>query len=176
MSWQAPDSTPAVIDVEASGFGAGSYPIEIGFVTADGQTHCSLIKPVARWTHWDPVAEQVHQVSRETLMRHGRAVDEVAYWLNGYLRGQTVYSDGWGHDYSWLALLFDEAGSLPMFRLESLSSLLGEPEMAQWHPIRDKIQRGLRLERHRASNDARVLQQTLLRVRRGSDAPFRSAL
>ena len=27
---------PPIIDVEASGFGRGSFPIEVGFVMADG--------------------------------------------------------------------------------------------------------------------------------------------
>ena len=29
---------PAVLDVEASGFGAGSYPIEVGIAMPDGTT------------------------------------------------------------------------------------------------------------------------------------------
>ena len=31
--------TPIVIDVEASGFGKGSYPIEVGVVLPDGSRH-----------------------------------------------------------------------------------------------------------------------------------------
>jgi len=33
---------------------------------------------------------------------------EVARMLNADLAGQTVYCDGWAHDFPWLALLFDE--------------------------------------------------------------------
>ena len=35
---------PAVLDIEASGFGVGSYPIEVGFVLPDGQSYCSLLR------------------------------------------------------------------------------------------------------------------------------------
>jgi hypothetical protein len=34
-----------VIDVEASGFGRGSYPIEVGFVLPDGEAVCTLVRP-----------------------------------------------------------------------------------------------------------------------------------
>ncbi len=46
-------SLPTIIDIEASGFGRGSYPIEVGFITADGKTGCSLIKPEAQWKSWN---------------------------------------------------------------------------------------------------------------------------
>ena len=36
---------PIIIDIEASGFGRGSYPIEVGLVLPDGTPHCFLIAP-----------------------------------------------------------------------------------------------------------------------------------
>ena len=101
-------SLVCVIDIEASGFGRRSYPIEVGYVLPDGRTRCTLIRPPEHWTHWDQDAERVHHISRETLMRHGRTTGEVARMLNADLQGLTVYCDGWGHDYPWLAALFDE--------------------------------------------------------------------
>ena len=53
----APLPAPTVLDVEASGFGRNSYPIEIGFVLPNGHAYCSLVKPEAHWTHWDVQAE-----------------------------------------------------------------------------------------------------------------------
>ena len=44
---------PYIIDVEASGFGNGSYPIEVGVVLNNGEKFCTLIVPAANWTHWD---------------------------------------------------------------------------------------------------------------------------
>ena len=168
MSWSHNEELPIVIDVEASGFGAGSYPIEVGVVLADGRTHCRLVKPEADWTHWESEAEAVHQLDRDTLQRIGRPTDEVAHWLNSLLHGRVVYSDAWGHDYAWLSRLYDAAQSRPTFRLEALTALLGEPEMSIWHAVRDAVESTLGERRHRASTDARVVQQTLQRVRRSA--------
>jgi hypothetical protein len=156
---------PPILDIEASGFGRHSYPIEVGYVLPDGSSYCSLIRPPAHWTHWDPDAERVHQIRRELLLQHGREVHDVARTLNEGLRGQTVFSDGWAHDYSWLAALFEEADLVPSFRLESLRGLLSEAQASQWQSTREAVLREHKLERHRASTDARLLQTTLRRLR-----------
>jgi hypothetical protein len=161
---------PAVLDIEASGFGRDSYPIEVGFVLPDGESFCSLIRPAPGWTHWDPEAEQVHHISRDTLFKHGRGVDEVAALLNDRLAGRTVYSDAWSHDYTWLAVLFEEAGRVPSFKLESLRKLLTDSEAAAWHDATTRQRAESAMPRHRASSDAKLLQMTLhrLRLRQGS--------
>ncbi|MFT3822078.1 MAG: hypothetical protein QM750_31430 [Rubrivivax sp.] len=151
-------SFPCILDVEASGFGRGSYPIEVGYALADGRTRCTLIRPPQHWTHWDESAGQVHRISREMLLRHGRAPQDVALMLNEDLAGQTVYCDGWGHDYSWLAALFDEAGLPPGFRLESVRRLLDEARLALLPELQRQALQRLGVARHRASNDARALQ------------------
>ena len=156
---------PPILDVEASGFGRNSYPIEVGCVLPDGSSYCSLIKPAPHWTHWDPAAEQVHHIRRELLMQHGRDVREVARTLNDRLRGQTVFSDGWAHDYPWLAALYEEAELVPSFKLESLRGLLTEEEASQWAATRQAVMSEHKVERHRASTDARLLQTTLKRLR-----------
>jgi hypothetical protein len=164
---------PAVLDIEASGFGRDSYPIEVGFVLPDGQSFCTLIRPAPTWTHWDPGAEEIHHITRETLARHGRSVDEVARLLNERLHGLTVFSDGWSNDYTWLAVLFDEAGQVPRFKLESLRKLLSDTEANQWHDATTRQRAETTLPRHRASNDAKLLQMTLhrLRLSNGDAAP-----
>ncbi|WP_221893836.1 hypothetical protein [Bathymodiolus japonicus methanotrophic gill symbiont] len=43
---------PNVIDIEASGFGVTSYPIEIGIVLSSGKKYCSLIQQAPGWTYW----------------------------------------------------------------------------------------------------------------------------
>lgn len=90
------EAAPTVIDIEASGFGRGSYPIEIGFVLPDGRGDCMLIRPIAAWRHWDPAAEALHHISRDLLRRHGQPVGDVVERLERQLHGRTVYSDGWG--------------------------------------------------------------------------------
>jgi hypothetical protein len=156
---------PAVLDLEASGFGRHSYPIEVGYVLPDGAAYCTLVRPAPDWTHWDPAAERLHGITRETAVRHGRSVDGVARHLNDQLRGLTLYCDGWAHDYAWLHQLFDRADMSPAFRLDNVRTLLSDEEAARWHAIKQEVSAGLHLRRHRASTDARLLQMTLARVR-----------
>ena len=162
MPYTAP--LPCVIDIEASGFGRASYPIEVGYVLPDGRAVCMLVKPAPHWTHWDIAAEQVHGISRGVLAAHGRDACNVALVLNRDLSGQTVYCDGWAHDYSWLAALFEEAGQSPAFKLESVAALFDDSHLAQLDDARRDARAALGLTRHRASNDARALQRALALV------------
>ncbi len=151
---------PVIIDVEASGFGRGSYPIEIGFVLGNGQSHCALIRRQPEWQHWDARAEKLHGISRQTLEKYGKDVVEVATMLNQQLAGEVVYSDAWGHDSSWLALLFDAAELSQHFCLEPLRSLLKEKQLKAWHETKEQVAEDYGFPRHRASNDALILQTT----------------
>jgi len=156
---------PAIIDVEASGLGPESYPIEIGVVLSSGEGYCSLILPALNWKYWDPVAEKIHGISREELLAHGKSVSEVALDLNRLLRGQTVYSDGWVVDQPWITRLFFEASISREFFFSPLESILSEEQMAVWHEIKkDVIEEG-KLKRHRASADAWIIQETYSRTR-----------
>jgi hypothetical protein len=158
------------MDVEASGFGRNSYPIEVGFVLPDGHTFCTLVRPEAAWTHWDAKAAAVHQISRALILERGLPVQAVAQQLNAKLRGQTVYSDGWANDYTWLAALYDAASMSPAFRLENLRVLLSDDEAERWHVVKTQISSERGVQRHRASADARLLQLTYQRMRNGTEA------
>ena len=151
---------PAIIDVEASGFGKGSYPIEIGLIFPDGKTFCTLVKPVPEWTQWDKDAEKVHQVPRALLFEKGKDVKLVAHRLNELLNGTTTYTDAWGQDLAWIAGLFEAAGTRMNFRLEPLAALLSESQKQMWHETRSRVEKMLGTQRHRASSDAKVLQMT----------------
>jgi hypothetical protein len=151
---------PPVMDIEASGFGAGSYPIEIGISLADGDAYCTLITPEPDWTHWDAHAEAVHGITRDTLHRFGKAASVVIAELERRLAGSTIYSDAWCHDYTWLNLLYSAADRTPGFKLASLHSVVGEIEQARWEALRSQVQRHDGAARHRASTDARVLRRT----------------
>lgn len=161
----ADSAVPACLDMEASGFGRDSYPIEVGFVLADGRSYCTLIRPASDWTHWDAAAERLHGIPRDAVLQHGRDVATVAAQLNRQLQGLTLYCDGWAHDYTWLNRLFDAADAVPAFRLDSLRSCLDEAEAARWHAVKQQVAGEMQLERHRASTDAKVLQLTWRRLR-----------
>jgi len=158
---------PTILDIEASGFGRGSYPIEIGFVAGDGGLFCGLVCPEPDWVHWDASAQALHGITRELLLKNGRSVGWMAAEINQRLAGQTVYCDGWGHDYAWLSRLYDAADLQPSFRLDDLRRLLSEDEAARWHDITVAVRSRQNFTRHRASNDARVLQLALEAVKSG---------
>lgn len=157
---------PTLLDIEASGFGRGSYPIEIGLARADGSSCAFLVQPQAEWTHWDPKAELLHGITRGRLIREGHPVIEVARWLNDELAEIGVaYSDSWGYDNTWLSLLFHHAGMLPCFRLEALRRLLCERQLQLWKATKEALIRECGIQRHRAGEDARLLQLTFERTR-----------
>jgi hypothetical protein len=149
---------PTIIDLEASGFGANSYPIEVGVALANGQTACYLIRPQADWVHWDQASEALHGLQREQLVKFGKPVTEVAHSLNQLLGTQTVYSDAWGFDQTWMTLLYECAGVRQHFKLESLQSLFLEEQFAVWNRSLEQVFSECEFPRHRASNDARAIQ------------------
>lgn len=155
---------PLVIDVEASGFGRGSYPVEIGVAMPSGETHCMIIRPFPEWRHWDPDAQALHGISREVLVECGREPREVARSLNRWLGGKVVYSDAWGNDSTWLALLFEYAGLSQHFHLDSLRSIMTEEQASCWHRIKNTVIAEAGYRRHRASHDALILQKTFMRT------------
>lgn len=153
-------SQPLIIDIEASGLGSHSYPIEVGVALADGSKFCRLITPVSDWTHWDPQAESVHKISRSNLLANGLSVTEVADALNEAFKGHRLFSDGWVVDQPWLTKLFYAARRAMQFQVSPLEAILSEPQMAIWHQTKDAIVSETEITRHRASNDAWLVQET----------------
>jgi len=156
---------PAIIDLEASGFGRGSYPIEVGVALPNGEIHAILIKPAPSWTHWDEQAESIHGISRDYLNENGKTVRETAIFLNDLLSGMTLYSDAWSFDSSWLGRLFDEAEIVQRFKLDTITRLLNEQELADWSDIKDRVAGELGLALHRAANDVKLLRETFTKVK-----------
>jgi len=153
-----------IMDIEASGFGRGSYPIEIGIAMSDGSSQCLLVRPHNDWNHWEQEAEALHGISRNTLLESGLVVDEVALLLNQWLKNSTVYTDAWANDSCWLGLLYETAGVVQQFKIESLRTVISEDQVELWHPVKDQITKDFSFQRHRASNDARILQMTYSRT------------
>lgn len=157
--------TPLIIlDIEASGFGVGSYPIEIGYVDANGATWSAQVQPHADWLHWDHEAEKLHQQSRQELMVHGQTPHAIATHLNLAFAGKTLYTDGWYQDFVWLHSLYEAAGMNPSFKLEDLSVLLTYEQQAVWHETKQHIRDTHKLPEHRAAMDAKALQLTWLKT------------
>jgi hypothetical protein len=155
---------PFIIDVEASGFGARSYPIEVGVALGDADSFCTLILPAPHWTHWDVGAEKVHRIARDILVTYGKPLKTVAQELNKLLIDKIVYSDGWVVDRPWLTTLFHAAGEDMKFQVSPLEIILSEAQMAIWHDTRDKVIGEMQRLRHRASFDAWLIQETYKRT------------
>jgi hypothetical protein len=154
---------PSVIDVEASGFGADSYPIEIGGVTAQGLRYNFLIQPMEDWTHWSEDAERLHGISRERLMNEGLPALEVCLRLNSLLGKSTVYSDGWNFDQSWIARLFDAARCRQSFQVQALQRLFEDGDYDIWDAtLKSCWGNEVLLPRHRASSDATLVRRAFV--------------
>jgi hypothetical protein len=89
----------------------------------------------------------------------------VAAELNQRLANRTLYCEAWAQADDWLRLLFDAAGTAPTFQLENLRGLLSSREAAVWPVLQRQVASEMRLQRHRASSDAKILQLTLVRLR-----------
>lgn len=100
-----------IVDLEASGLGPGSWPIEVGlawFEEGEVRTWSSLIRPEPDWDPdaWDPVAEEIHGISREELSLAPTAW-AVATDLLARIAGRDVFSDAPEHDGRWVRRLLD---------------------------------------------------------------------
>lgn len=156
---------PTIIDIEASGFGSHSYPIEIGVVKPNGERYCALIEPVPDWEHWSDSAQAVHGISRELLEKRGRKPREVCLELNEFLGDATAYSDAWTHDSPWLNRLFFAARVQPSFHLSPIELISSEAQLLLWDNTKKQLEKRLDIRRHRASGDAYLIQQTYLATR-----------
>jgi hypothetical protein len=156
--------SPNVIDIEASGFGKYSYPIEIGLITSDGRRFCRLIKPLKNWTHWDETAAKLHGIEKSDLLQYGTEAKRVCLQLNAFLQNTTVYSDGWTVDDTWIRKLFNETGVSMSFKLSPLELILKESQMNIWNRVKQVMMSRRNDNRHRASNDAKIVQETYLKT------------
>ena len=156
---------PTIIDIEASGFGRDSYPIEVGLAFPFGERYCSLIQPLPQWTHWDEEAGRLHGIKKEQLEACGKPIIDVCRELNEILADKRVYSDAWVFDKAWLNKLFDVAGCAPTFYLSPIESIQTECQHVSWDRVRSELMNELDVRRHRASADAFLVQSVYQRTR-----------
>lgn len=145
----------AFIDFEASGLGARTWPIEVGWAFEDGAGESLLISPAPEWSmdDWDPRAERLHGVTPKMLSDLGVNASTACDRMTKALAGCDVYSDAPDWDAFWLLRLFDAAGRKSTIRLKDFASLM---------PPMSKEQKALLLasadrmapRRHRAAEDA----------------------
>ena len=117
---------PCFMDLEATGFGPESYPIEVAWSDGQGEINRYLINPasVPGWDSWDDEAERVHGLERSRLLRNGWPADFVADRVSEALAGHKVYSDAPDYDARWLGRLFTAVDRPMPFAFEHVDELL----------------------------------------------------
>ena len=107
--------TVVILDVEASGLGPLSWPIEVGVAIVEGDAiahaEARLIRPHPGWdpAGWTEDSAAVHGIPRAAL-ESAPPPAEVAAWLLDLLAGRRAWSDAPMSDWRWLNELTDAAG------------------------------------------------------------------
>ncbi len=144
----------AFLDLEASGLGPASWPIEVGWCFDGDAPETMLICPAEEWPReaWDDHAASLHGLAHDALTESGLAVGAVCERLNQVLEGAAVYSDAPDWDGFWLYRLFAAAGARQRFSLCDFGELLSDlpPQAVAAAVAEAKI---LSPHRHRARED-----------------------
>lgn len=116
----------AFIDLEASGLGPRSWPIEVGWCFPEGIASAFLIQPHEDWPldEWDKRAEALHGIAYDDLAKKGANIKDICGKLNNALAGKIVYSDAPDWDGFWLFRLFQAAKMRQRFTLFDFGDLL----------------------------------------------------
>jgi len=151
----------AFFDIEASGLGPDSFPIEVGWAFASGSSGSFLVRPAPTWTldAWDPLAEDIHGISYEQVLNQGISPWDAALRLNRLMAppGETrltVVSDAVEMDTFWLDRLFEESPEDRAFEVRDVNWL-----RQVLPPHGDEGQHSSESRIHRAEADARLLMQ-----------------
>lgn len=148
------------IDLEASGLGAKSWPIEVGWAFPSSSALAMLIYPYKDWPieEWDPAAERLHGVTYKRLQKKGHPIIEVCNTLNKVFTGKKVYSDAPDWDGFWLYRLFSAAGIRQEFSLYDYGELIGSLFEGDVQSLIEKASKNFP-HSHRARDDVLHLKE-----------------
>lgn len=152
------------MDLEASGLGEASYPIEVAWIAADGERQDSFLinpKSVSGWRYWDEHAEEVHGIDHDDLVRDGISAQDACKRLNQHLQGCIVITDAPTYDRFWLERLYDACRCEPTFRVEGLEVILDSAQLARFASEAEGA-----IRRHRALADAEDLYRLTMKILR----------
>ena len=168
------DRNIAILDVEASALGPGSFSIEVGVALVRGPSEpigvgAKLIQPTTDWIEtgvWSKSSEAVHGIPLDLLKQQGEEVGVVCDWLNRLLGSNTVVAtDAPRYDQDWLDTLFEAAGREQKFRIFDFQVLTRDFSADQHRHLAYR----LRHDRvpHRAAADALRLASVLMETHWG---------
>ena len=154
--------TPAILDVEASGLGLDSDPVEAGIAVLGADVSwLALIRPEPEWLdgEWDEVAAELHGLTRTEILKSGRPADQGARELWARIGDGRIDSDAPEQDGLWLERLRGCAWPpLPPISLRHVAELLPGPV------ARDVLRDGVPFARpDRAGQDAERLAAVVAR-------------
>lgn len=163
-----------IMDLEASGLGAGSWPIEVGLAWVEAgevRSWSSLIRPEPGWDEeaWSLVSQDVHGIGRRELDAAPSA-RSVAEELLARVAGRPVFSDAPEFDMRWARRLLDAQPSPAGLRVLELDQAIGAvcgAQGADW--TYERLERSR--TPHRAGPDAeRMLRAVLYGLERAGTA------
>ncbi|SEF69679.1 3'-5' exonuclease family protein [Marinobacterium lutimaris] len=137
------------IDIEASGLGPDSYPIEVAWkCDISGNKDEFLIDPasVEGWDYWDEFAEELHGIGHHQLGSEGISAAQACERLNAELAGKTLTCDAYDFDLFWLTRLFESQQQPMLFSIQGIERLL-TPQQCEAYRL------NTRFRRHRALRD-----------------------
>ena len=166
-----------ILDFEASGLEAESYPIQVAW-NNDDEIHSYYINPETAngWSFWSEEAEGVHGISRDYLIKHGLPVEEVAVIMHRELAGKVVFSDAVEYDSWWCSRLFDESSYDVNFQwgdfwwrvTREIPPTIHMPdsfEAGQWRQgLWEEVMGTAGLRAHLADNDVRIRMEIFRRA------------
>jgi len=158
-----------ILDFEASGLEAESYPIQVAWNDGE-EIHSYYINPetASDWTWWSEASEKVHGIPRDYLIKHGLPVEEVTAIMHSELAGKKVFSDAVEYDSWWCNRLFDESTFDVNFQwgdfwrrvTREKPPTMHVPdsyEAGQWRQgLWDEVMASIGLRAHLADNDVRI--------------------
>jgi len=147
-----------IIDIEASGLGFDSYPIEVA-VLVEGKSKSWLIKPEPKWKHWDIAAENLHGITRGQLDADGLPAYEVADKLIKFIEESNgvLYSDAAYWDADWMDTLFIAVKQKRHFHIESIYELLDKQQSTEFDENKATLSKSGKYRFHRAEEDVKMI-------------------
>ena len=173
------DRNIAILDIEASALGPGSFTIEVGVALVCGPSEpigvgAKLLKPTTEWIEtgvWSKSSEAVHGIPLDVLKQQGEEVGEVCDWLNGLLGSYTIVAtDAPRYDQDWLDTLFEAAGREQKVRKFDSQVLTRDFSADQHRHLAYLLGQNAAL--HRADEDALRLASKLMATHWGHPMQF----